>query len=81
MIVKYVLSKIPTKQKKISLSTVYRPLDYSLKEFKNSLKQNFDNIHRSSKDLYLVEDFNINILDYENNVKVRHFVNFASQNN
>ena len=81
MIVKYVLSKIPTKQKKVSLSTVYRPLDYSLKEFKNSLKQNFDNIHRSNKDLYLVEDFNINILDYENNVKVRHFVNFASQNN
>ena len=33
-----------------------------------------------NKDLYLVGDFNINVVDYENNVKVKNFVNFAFQN-
>ena len=35
---------------------------------------------RNNKELYLVGDFNINVLDYENNVKVKDFVNFAFQN-
>ena len=35
---------------------------------------------RNNKELYLVGDFNINVLDYENNVKVKNFVNFAFQN-
>ena len=34
----------------------------------------------NNKDLYLVGDFNINVLDYESNVKVKNFVNFAFQN-
>ena len=33
-----------------------------------------------SKGLYLVGDFNINVLDFENNVKVKTFVNFAFPN-
>ena len=65
---------------KIILSSVYRPPDTSLKEFKNSLKPIFDDIRRNSKDLYLVGEFNINVLDSENNVKVKNFVNFAFQN-
>ena len=35
---------------------------------------------RNNKDLYLVGDFNINVLDSENNVKVKHFVSFTFQN-
>ena len=72
--------EITNKTKNIILSSVYRPPDYSLKEFKNPLKPIFDNICRNSKDLYLVGDFNINVLGYENNVKVKNFVNFAFQN-
>ena len=72
--------EVTNKTKNIILSSVYRPLDSSLKEFKNSVKPIFDNIRRSNKDLYLVGDFNINVLDYENNVKVKNFVNFAFQN-
>ena len=72
--------EITNKTKNIILSSVYRPPDSSLKEFKNSLKPIFDNIRRNNKDLYLVGDFNINVLDYENNVKVKNFVNFAFQN-
>ena len=68
------------KIKNINLSSVYRPPNTSLKEFKNSLKLIFDNIRRNIKDLYLFGDFNINVLDYEKNVKVKHFVNFAFQN-
>ena len=49
------------KTKNIILSSVYRSLSSSLKEFKNSLKPIFDNIRRNKKDLYLVGDFNINV--------------------
>ena len=58
---------------KTRISSVYRSSDTSLKEFKNPLKLIFDNIRRKSKDLYLLGGFNINILDYEKNVKVRNF--------
>ena len=40
----------------------------------------FDKIFRKIKDLFLVGDFNINVLDYENNVKVKNVVNFVFQN-
>ena len=73
-------TKITNKTKNIIISFVYRPSNSSLKEFKNSLKPIFDNIRRNNKDLYLVWDFNINVLDYESNVKVNNFVNFAFQN-
>ena len=72
--------EITNKTKNIIFSSVYRPPDSSLKEFKSSLKPIFDNICRNNKDLYLVEDFNINVLDYENNVKVKNIVTFAFQN-
>ena len=61
------------------LSLVYRPLDFSLEEFENSLKPIFDHIRRNNKDLCLVGDYNISVLDYEDNVKVKNFVNFVFQ--
>ena len=79
MTVKYFLSKFLRKQK-ISLSGVYRTPDFSLKELKNSLKPVFDSIRWGNKDLYLVVDYNISVLDYENNVKAKKNVNFAFQN-
>ena len=72
--------EITNKARNMVLSSVYGPLDSSLREFKNRLKPIFDNIRRSIKDLYLVVDFNINLLECENNVKVTSFINFASQN-
>ena len=72
--------EITNKTKNIVFSSVYRPPNSSLKEFKSSLKPNFDDIHKNSKDVYLVRDFNVNILDYEDNMKVQNFVKFAFQN-
>ena len=72
--------EITNKPKNVILSSVYRPPDSSLRELKSSLKPIFDNYRRNSKDLYLVGNFNINILDYENNVKIKNIVNFAFQN-
>ena len=72
--------EIANKTKNIILSSFYRPPDSTLKELKNYLKPIFDNIQRNNKDLYLVGDFNIKVLDYESNVKVKIFVNFAFQN-
>ena len=54
--------EITNKRKSIILRSVYRPPDSSQKECKNSLKAIFDNIRRNNKDLYLVGDFNINVL-------------------
>ena len=51
--------EITNKTKNIILSSVYRPPD---SKFKNPLKPIFDNIRRNNKDLYLVGDFNINVL-------------------
>ena len=72
--------EITNKTKNVILSSVYRPPDSSLRELKSSLKPIFDNYRRNSKDLYLVGNFNINLLDYENNVKIKNIVNFAFQN-
>ena len=43
------------------------------------MKTIFGNIGRNNKDLFLVGDFNINVLDYEKNAKVKSFVNIAFQ--
>ena len=56
--------EIANKTKNIIFSSFYRPPDSTLKELKNYLKPIFDNIQRNNKDLYLVGDFNINVLDY-----------------
>ena len=69
--------KITNKTKNIILSQVYRPPNSNLKEFRNSLKPIFDNIRTNNKDLYLVGDFNIKVLDYENNMRAKNVVNFA----
>ena len=73
-------NEITNKTKNIILSSVYGPLNSSLKELKSSLKPIFDNIRRNNKKLYLVGGFYINVLDYKNNVKVNNFFNFAFQN-
>ena len=41
--------EITNKTKIIILSSIYRPPDFSLEKFKNSLKPIFDNIHRNNK--------------------------------
>ena len=56
--------EIANKTKNIIFSSFYRLPDSTLKELKNYLKPIFDNIQRNNKDLYLVGDFNINVLDY-----------------
>ena len=65
--------EITNQTKNIILSSVDSSPDSILKDFKSSLKLIFDNIRRNNKNLYLVGDFNINVRDYENNVKVKDF--------
>ena len=56
--------------KYIIISICYRP------PFKKHLSRVFDRITRENKKLYIVGDFNINILEYSNNIKVKSFINF-----
>ena len=44
------------------------------------LKPIFDNICANNTNLYLAGDFIINVLDYENNVKVTKLANFTFYN-
>ena len=71
--------EITNKTKNIILSSVYKPPNSNLKQFRNSFKTIFDNIRRNNENLYLVGDINNNALDYVNNVEVQKFVNFAFQ--
>ena len=70
--------EITNKTKNIILSSVYRPHASSLKELKSCFKPIFDNIRTNNKDLYLVGDFNINVLTIK--VKMQKFTIFAFQN-
>ena len=81
MTVKYFLSKTLIKQKISFLVQIIGHPILVQKNSKNSFKPIFDNVRRKNKDLYLVGDCNINVLDFENNVKVKTFVNFVFPNN
>ena len=70
--------EITNKTRSIILGLVYTPPVFSLKDIKISLKQTFDNIRCNSQYLYLMGDFNINVLYYKNNVKVKSFIRFLN---
>ena len=80
MTVKYFLSKTLIKQKISFLVQIIGHPILIQKNSKNSFKPIFDNVRRKNKGLCLIGDFNINVLDFENNVKVKTFVNFAFSN-
>ena len=67
------------KSKNTLISCVYRPPAGKLKPFKSYLKDIFRKNERLQKSLYFIGDFNLNVLDYETNTKVKHFFNLLFQ--
>ena len=63
----------------IIVNTFYRPPAGKIKPFKDHLKLTLTKLKNSNKQLYLVGDFNLNLLDYETNKKVKNFVNLLFQ--
>ena len=65
--------------KNVIITTSHRPPAGKMKPFKNFLKQVLSKNLKSNKAMYLVGDFNLNVLDYESNIKVKNFFNLLFQ--
>ena len=65
--------------KNIIVNTFYRQPAGKIKPFKDHLKTVFSKLKHSNKKLYLTGDFNLNLLDYTTNTKVKTFVNLLFQ--
>ena len=60
------------KCRNIIRNTIYRPPNRDIETCENYFKNLFDTV---SKHILLVDDFNLNVLDFENNKKVQNFMN------
>ena len=49
-----------------------RPPNGKIKPFKHYIKQLFSNNAKTNKSIYLAGHLNLNVLDYENNTKVKN---------
>ena len=65
--------EIINKKRKNLVTNVYRPPNGKIKPFKNFFKNLFSRHKRSV--FYFAGDFNLNLLDYETNTKVKNFFN------
>ena len=61
--------------KNIILNTIYRPLNGDIETCENYFKNLFANNDTVNKHIILEGDFNLNVLDFENNKKVQNFIN------
>ena len=61
--------------KNIIINVVYRPPDGDLSICETFFRKILSENSNANKTLFLAGDFNINVLDYENNKKVQNFVN------
>ena len=63
------------KCKNIILNTIYRPSNGDKETSENYFKNLFANNDSMNKYIILAGDFNVNVLDFENNKKVEHASN------
>ena len=63
------------RSKNIVLNVIYRQPNGDLKVSENYFNDSFSKNERNDKKIILVRDFNINVLDFENNKKVKKFLN------
>ena len=61
-------------------NAVYRPPNGKIEPFENFLKVIFNKNKNSNKNYHIAGDFNLNLLDYDKNKKVQHFLNLTYQN-
>ena len=63
------------KCKNVILNTVYRPFNGDIETCENYFKNLFAKNDTVNKHIVLAGDFNVNVLDFENNKKVENFIN------
>ena len=69
------------KDKNILFSVVYRPSNSAMTVFENFCKAMLSANDETLKNIIFAGDLNINVLDYESNKKVQHFLSSMSQDN
>ena len=70
---------INKKTKNVIVHTLYRPPCGKIKPFKKYLKNTFLKNKSACKTMYLVGDFNLNVLDYKTNKKIQNFFDLMFQ--
>ena len=65
--------------KNVLVCSIYRPPTGKIKPFKNIKRHHVQKSKKQS--IYLSGGFNLNILDYETNTKIKHFINLLFQHN
>ena len=63
------------KRKNIVFNTTYRPLNKDIEICENYFKNLFAKNDTVNKHIVLAGNFNLNVLDFENNKKVQNFIN------
>ena len=61
--------------KNIILNTIYRPPNRDIETCEHYFKNLFVKNDTVNKHIVLAGDFNLNVLDFENNEKVENFIN------
>ena len=75
------LEILNTKTKNTILNVTYRPPDGSIQEFETFFNSLLSKTTNTNKNLVTVGDFNLNLLDYSQNNKVKNYVNKLFQHN
>ena len=66
--------------KNILINTQYRQSAGLYSEFEKYMKDFTNKVKNNGKDLYIVGDMNLNLLDHRSNSKVKEYLNIVSQN-
>ena len=69
-----VIEIINKHSKNTFVGTTYRPPNGKMKPFKKYFQTLFDKNNPENKIMYLLGDYNLNVLDYSNNTKVKNFL-------
>ena len=68
------------KKKNTLFNVLYRPPNGKIEIFENFLKHLFNQNKNSNKTFHIAGDFNLNLLDHNENKKVQNFLNIIYQN-
>ena len=66
---------INKKSKNVFISAQYRQPVGDFKQYKIYAENFFNKMKNSNKAIYIVGDTNLNLIDYETNVKVKNYLN------
>ena len=70
-----IIEIINKNSKNIIIGTTYRPPSGKIKPFKSYFKNLFEKSNQTNKVMYFLGDFNLNVLNYDTDSRVKNFFN------